>query len=623
MGLVLRAVQLANADSAFSVSGREILLDGEPFEVQGMCYQPTPIGMTGAEPPYGDYYTSGYSNLWARDFTNLRLMGANVIRIYGWTPGADHSDFLDTAYNDGDQSLYLFVNKWINPGTDWNSSSAVNSLISEWESIATELKDHPAVMGFLIGNEVNAHNGNGYNADFWEAMNQIAGAVKVVAPSKLVSVAITDALDQVQRYDAAMSHLDFWAVQVYRGHTFGPFFTDYTNRSARPLIITEFGYDAYDAVSNAEFTNDAALPADAMEFLWNELRDNRDVVSGACIFEYADEWWKAGSPSTHDAPAGWPAPFVDGEGNEEWWGVFRTLENGVDPDLLERRAMFYRLAAMWNEPFSPDSLRLDMSPGNPEVRFRYPAHLRDQMVQVEVSADLNEWTTVADNTRSVFLESFASNIVLTSTEINEEVQVSFTVDTAASGMAVSANRLANGDFEFRSTLGWSTFESVSSVVAKDGMYSLELASFGGFDLPSAVQTVPASPGDEFNLSGYLYTPATLPANSTFGLFKIVFADEFGNQLLPASVSTGHLESNPDYPGAESRPLLNSASPAGSWEFSEVQAVAPDNTASVSFFVITVDESSNTMYADSIEAVEISDIPQLGDTGFFRVINSGR
>ena len=49
-------------------------------------------------------------------------------------------------------------------------------------------------MGFLIGNEVNAHDGNGYDAEFWSAMNQIAGAVKLIAPDKLVSVAITDAL---------------------------------------------------------------------------------------------------------------------------------------------------------------------------------------------------------------------------------------------------------------------------------------------------------------------------------------------------------------------------------------------------------------------------------------------
>ena len=261
-GLALSAVLTADAAGIFTVSNREIFLDGSAFEVRGMCYQPTPVGEdVTAGPPHGDYYTAAYSNLWARDFANLRNMGANVIRGYGWTIGEDHSDFLDAAYNGGDQSLYFLVNKWINPATDWSNTSDVNALVAEWESIATELKNHPAVMGFLVGNEVNWQNGNGTNPDFWAAMNQIAGAVKAEAPDKLVSVAITDELGQVQTYDASMTHLDFWALQVYRGHAFGNFFADYEVRSTKPLVITEFGYDAYDAANGAEFADDAELPS--------------------------------------------------------------------------------------------------------------------------------------------------------------------------------------------------------------------------------------------------------------------------------------------------------------------------------------------------------------------------
>ncbi len=99
---MLLSIPVAYADSTFSTSGRELMLNGSSFQVQGMCYQPAAIGEDpSAGPPFGDYYTSAYSPLWARDFENLRLMGANVIRIYGWTVGADHSAFLDAAYNNG------------------------------------------------------------------------------------------------------------------------------------------------------------------------------------------------------------------------------------------------------------------------------------------------------------------------------------------------------------------------------------------------------------------------------------------------------------------------------------------------------------------------------------------
>ena len=590
-----------------------------------MCYQPTPIGEDPSDArPFGDYFTDEYAELWARDFENLRLMGANVIRMYGWTVGADHSAFLDAAYNNNDRSLYLLINQWIDPATDWANTAAVNALVSKWEAIATELKDHPAVMGFLIGNETNAQQGNGYDPDFWEAMNQIAAAVKAVAPDKLVSVAITDKLDQVQSRDAAMTHIDFWSLQVYRGAGFGFFFTDYAARSTKPLVITEFGYDAYDAANGTEFAEDAALPADAMEYLWKELRHNRPVASGGCVFEYADEWWKAGSADTHDAPTGWPAPqFVDGEANEEWWGVFRILDNGTEPNVLQPRAMFYRLAAMWNEPYPLDVVQTGVSNGNLEIRFSYPAYLRDQQLQVDISPNLDGWTAAAGNSRSIYPESFTPTVALGSTETNQEVQVTLLHDPSAAGPYTPPNLLAYGDFEPGSTIGWATFGTASNAVAHDGSYSLELSAPGGFHVPTAFQTIPASPGEEFNLSGYMYTPSPLPADATFGLFKIIFKDQFGNDLEPASVSIGQASADPSFPGGESLPMLNYTSPVGSWVFSEVQAVAPSNTVSVSFFVINIDESANTMYFDSIEAVEVAEVPEIGNTGFFRMINSGR
>jgi len=622
--LILLTIPAADAVGIFTVSGRELFLDSSAFEVRGVCYQPTPIGDdVSAGPPYGDYYTAGYSNWWTRDLANLRLMGANVIRVYGWTVGADHTAFLDAARNDGAQSLYLLVNKWINPATDWSDANAVNTLVAEWEAIADELKDHPAVMGFLIGNEANWQNGNGTNPDFWTAMNQIAGAVKAVASNKLVSVAITDALDQVQDRDAAMTNLDFWAMQVYRGHSFGSFFADYAARSDKPLVITEFGYDAYDAASGDEFAADAELPADAMEYLWNEIRHNRSVVAGGCVFEYADEWWKAGNPSTHDT-TGWPGgAFIDGEGNEEWWGVFRVMDNGTEPDQLAPRAMFYRLAAMWNEPFIPVFQQIGSSNGLLQTGFIIPTHLRDQQLRLKLSGDLDTWITVARNASSRLLKSYSTVITLATNETSQELQVSLEYDPSTSLVCEPHNLLANGDFETANTLDWLTWGTLSSDVARDGSKSLKFTAAGGFTAPLAFQTVSALPGEEFNLAGYMYTPAPLPADITFGLFKIVFRDESGTDLPPASISIGNPSGDPAYPGGESQPVLDSTSPVGIWVFSEVQAVAPSNTVSASFFAINIDQSSNTMYFDSIEAVEAVSVPAISNSAFFRMTNQGR
>jgi hypothetical protein len=121
----------------------------------------------------------------------------------------------------------------------------------------------------------------------------------------------------------------------------------------------------------------------------------------------------------------------------------------------------------------------------------------------------------------------------------------------------------------------------------------------------------------------MYSPAPLPAGTTIGLFKIVFRDESGTDLLPAAITIGNPSGDPNYPGAESVPVLNSASPVGRWEFSQAQAVAPPNTVTVSFYAIDVDQSANTIYFDSIEAVEKVQDPAIPNAAYFRIINQGR
>ena len=179
-------------------------------------------------------------------------------------------------------------------------------------------------------------------------------------------------------------------------------------------------------------------------------------------------------------------------------------------------------------------------------------------------------------------------------------------------VGASTNLLVNGDFESGDLAGWNASfgASVSSFFAEGGTYSLEISAGGLFSVPVAFQRFPASPGDEFNLSGYLYTAEFIPPGATFGLFKIVFKDAFNNDLEPASVSIGQF-GPPANPGAESLPFLDGLSPPGVWIFSQAQAMAPPGTTEVAFFALNVDESASIMYFDSIQAVNTQDGPAAG------------
>jgi hypothetical protein len=130
-----------------------------------------------------------------------------------------------------------------------------------------------------------------------------------------------------------------------------------------------------------------------------------------------------------------------------------------------------------------------------------------------------------------------------------------------------------------------------------GIGSLMATAGGGFSVPVAYQEFPASPGQTWDLQGYMLTPSALPADATFGLLKIVFSDGT-NDLVPASASIGQINSTAN-PGVESLPFLDASSATDTWIFSQAQGVAPVGTTKVGLYAILVDQSAGTAYFDDI------------------------
>ena len=336
------------AHAAFTVDGRRLLQEGQPFQARGVAYQPTPVGDDpAAAPPNGDYYTATYAGLNERNLPLLRQLGANVIRVYGWNPAVDHKAFLDACYNGGESPIYVLVNRWIDPNSAWSNNAVVDAIRREFLMLESGLADHPAVLAVILGNEANAQNGS--NPAFWDAMNSIAASIKQQNPQRLVSVAITDAVQQVAARDAAMSALDFWCVQVYRGTTFGTLFTEYAAASRRPLLVSEFGIDAFDQLSGRPYPDNGAFVGTVVANLWREIAANRETCAGGCVFAFSDEWWKdtRGSATQHETGGVRLAGLPDGFANEEWWGLYAIEKNGAALDTITPRAAVAALQALW------------------------------------------------------------------------------------------------------------------------------------------------------------------------------------------------------------------------------------------------------------------------------------
>lgn len=374
-----------------SVVGRRLLVDGLPFTVRGVGYSPVPIGIDPeTTPPYGDRFTSDFDFIYERDLPLLRQMGANTIRLWGWNNSANHTDFLDQAYNDGVNPIRVIATFWMPNTYNISSPSERTHIKAEFRNMVALHKNHPAILMWAIGNELNADwMYRAHLDDLFTLVNEMAaeahaeeGATAHPVTTPLVDVNV---IDTISRYDSVVGNLDVWSVQTYRGITFGILFDDYATASSKPLAILEYGIDAYDNRNNAEYEA-IGIPYQAIyaEALWREIAAHSNVCIGGSIMAYSDEWWKGkhfgeSNPSYHGTAGYATGAHPDGYSNEEWWGIMRTADNGSYPDVIEPRAIYYALAHVWKD----SELSFHLSP-NPALVGRtvvIQGSLKDALAQ--------------------------------------------------------------------------------------------------------------------------------------------------------------------------------------------------------------------------------------------------
>lgn len=350
-----------------TVNGRKLMVNGNPFTVKGVGYSPVPIGIDPeTTSPYGDYFTSDYNSIYDRDLPLLGDMGTNTIHLWSWNNIGDHLDFLDKAYNGGVAPIYVIAGFWINPDLNIDPNSPDNvreNLKADFREMVAVHKNHPAILMWAIGNELNSPlmYGSKLN-DIFSLINEMAAEAHQEEGTNYhpvtTSLYDSDLVSTISTYDSLVPSLDIWSANIYRGNTFGTLFNDYKALSQKPLAILEYGIDAFDNDHGNEYEKiGTPYQADYTEALWKEIAANSDTCVGGSIMAYSDEWYKGeystdpGCPDNDPAyhsTCGYPASsHPDGYCNEEWLGIMRTVDNGNNPDIMEPRAAYYRLQALW------------------------------------------------------------------------------------------------------------------------------------------------------------------------------------------------------------------------------------------------------------------------------------
>ena len=334
-------------------SGLKLRVNGQDFIINGMNWDYFPIG------------TNFNYSLWTQpesvikqalddEMSLLKNMGVNTIRVYIGMP----KKWIEYVYTN--YGIYTMLNHsfgrygltidgaWV-PTTEYADAKTRKLLLKEVKEMATEYKNTKGLLLFLLGNE------NNYGL-FWDGaetenipvkdrkstkraqymyslFNEAVVAMKSIDTSHPMAICNGDLLflDIIAK---ECKDLDILAINAYRGISFGDMFERVKKEYGKPVLLSEFGSDAFNAVVNAEEQNGQA---NILKGNWKEIYENAAGLGksgnslGGFTFQFSDGWWKFGQTKNldiHDTNASWSNggyafDYVKGENNmnEEWFGI--------------------------------------------------------------------------------------------------------------------------------------------------------------------------------------------------------------------------------------------------------------------------------------------------------------
>ncbi|MEZ5147494.1 MAG: hypothetical protein R2759_10560 [Bacteroidales bacterium] len=292
-----------------SVSGRQILVDGTPYFIKGVCYHPVPKGSNSRDFAILD-----------KDLELMKEAGINTIRVY--SPILERS-VLDKISKAGIKVII---------GFGYNQGGNHDILSGTFIDYVNEFKEHKAILFWELGNEYNYHpewfEGNIEN--WYLALNNAAIQIHKSDLNHPVATAHGELPDSLSL--AMCTDIDIWGMNVYRWDRPGSVFKEWSEISSKPMYLSEAGTDSYMTISAMDYQQgeNQRAQADAITNILDDVLMNSDICSGVAVFAFNDEWWKAGNNDQQDiggwAPKSTGVPY-DGAPNEEYWGIVDIERN--------------------------------------------------------------------------------------------------------------------------------------------------------------------------------------------------------------------------------------------------------------------------------------------------------
>ena len=293
--------------------GYALLRGGEPYKVRG-------AGMV------------------VDDIERFAAHGGNSIRTWSTTwAGQDTRALLDKAHAHGVTVALGLSMEPERQGFDYDDTEAVAAQLEVLRGEVLKYRDHPALLFWLIGNELN-HSYT--NPRVYDAVNGVAEMIRELDPNHPTTTTTSGFRAAVNaEIEARAPALDFMSFQMY-GSIFR--FSEWLARSGfdKPFIVTEWGAIGYWEMEKTDwgvpFETTSSEKADTF------LRAYRDVLEpleGQLIGSYVFFWGQKQ------------------ERTPTWFGML--TEDGKETEVVD--VMHYAWTGQWPDNRTPrvNALLLD------------------------------------------------------------------------------------------------------------------------------------------------------------------------------------------------------------------------------------------------------------------------
>lgn len=369
LGCVVASSVLAEAEKielkTTAEKGYYLEVAGKPFLAKGVIYNPTPIG-------------EGYSydlfldktKPWLIDGKLMKQLGINCVRIYSACEDLEKvKEFIHEMYTKF--GIYTIVSDWLGlwcyPGVNYADPQFQKNTKARMLKIVEALKDEKGLLMWVLGNE-NSYTFSG-KICFWTSpdIEKLKDLREKIYKRAEIYYSFTDELAvEIKKIDKVhpialgngeetfldvagkiCKNIDLLAIIAYKGKKFGNLFQHIRTIFDKPVFISEFGCESYDAYLNKE---NQEIQSQYLLSQWGHMYEN-SVFSGnsggnclgGSIFEWTDEWWKHNEGYSvdwpiHNTEPGWSngSYFYDIKANnalnmnEEWFGIVSLSEKKRD-----------------------------------------------------------------------------------------------------------------------------------------------------------------------------------------------------------------------------------------------------------------------------------------------------